>query len=101
MLHATLISSLIDGHSTSHAPSMIAVDTDDNGTIRLMYSEIGAFGENTLSIPTERKVAATADMLRQRWYLHVSMPSGRVDITVASQKQQSGWLAGCPTTDCQ
>ena len=97
MLHATQISTLIDGRSTTYAPSGISAHKHADGTLDVVFREEEVEGhaghvENRITIPTERKISVTSDLHRQRWYLHVSMAAGRVDITVASHRQQSSWL---------
>lgn len=106
MLHASLVTAVIRGREASYTPCAITVtETPERGDLclsldvpasaSLISHEHTAEPPATVQIilPRERTISLTADMLRHRWYIHVHMASGRVDITVTSRRQQSTWFA--------
>ena len=98
MLHVAFIRALIDGQLAMLSSAMIYIERREDGGLLLYSCEhctqtAPPHRRALVTITTERVVVLTADVHRRRWYLHVSMASGMVDVTVLSRYQQSRWSA--------
>ena len=94
MLHASFISACLDERSMVFSSVMVSLTRHDSGGVALaINSQQQHQSQGHISVPPERFVTLSADMHRRRWHLHVCVALGRIDITVASRKEQAQWAA--------
>ena len=104
MLNAAAIRTNISGLESAYPSCAVVGERLETGAVLLKITpashhcrqveEAGAENKRpyVITLPCERLVSLTADMTRNRWYLHVGMASGRVDITAGSRKEQTQWF---------
>ena len=106
MLNAAVIRSNISGQEVTYTSCAVSVERRGSGAVLLSVTPLQYHhhhhredddddeGElpRTIALVAERLVSLTADMLRRKWYLHVGMASGRVDIAVDTRKEQTQWF---------